>query len=72
MPLIERLNIVEMMEPELPGQGSLRLNQQQRVGVHLVTHDELIIELNGTILTNQTGRFPIMSQKRKSIYDGAV
>ena len=63
VPLVERLNTVEMMEPELPGQGALKQNRQQRVGVHLVAHDELIIELNGTISTNQTGRFPIMSQK---------
>lgn len=52
-----------MMEPELPGQGTIKQNREQRVGVHLVAHDELIIELNGTISTDQTGRFPIMSQK---------
>ena len=61
--LMERLNTVEMMEPELPGQGTLNHNREQRVGVHLVQHDRLIIELNGTISTDQTGRFPIMSQK---------
>ena len=63
VPVVERLNTVEMMEPELPGQGALKQNCQQRVGVHLIAHDELIIKLNGTISTNQTGRFPIMSQK---------
>ena len=63
VPVVERLNTVEMMEPELPGQGTLKQNREQRVGVHLVAHDELIIELNGTISTDQTGRFPIMSQK---------
>ena len=31
--------------------------------MHLVAHDELIIELNGTISTNQTGQFPTVSQK---------
>ena len=25
VPVVERLNIVEMMEPELPGQGSLQI-----------------------------------------------
>ena len=51
---MERLNTVEMMEPELPGQGTLKHNREQRVGVHLVAHNELIIELNGTISTDQT------------------
>ena len=46
VPLVERLNTVEMMEPELPGQGTLKQNREQRVGIHLVAHDELIIELN--------------------------
>ena len=53
--VVKRLNTVEMMEPELPGQRSLRQNWQQRVRVHLVAHNELIIELNGMISTNQTG-----------------
>ena len=53
-----------MIEPELPRQGSLCQNQQQRVGVHLVANNKLIIKLNGMIATNQTGRFPIVSQKR--------
>ena len=51
------------MEPELLGQRTLHHNSQQRVGVHLVANDELIIELNGTISTDQTGRFPIVSPK---------
>ena len=51
------------MQPELPGQGSLRPNRQQRVGVHLVAHNRVIIELNGMISTNQTGQFLIVSQK---------
>ena len=42
----------------------MRHNCQQRVGVHLIANNELIIKLNGTISTNQTGRFPIVSQKR--------
>ena len=53
-----------MMEPELPGQGALQQNRQQRVGVHLVAHNEVIIELNGMISTDQTGRFLIVSQQR--------
>ena len=53
--VVEQLNTVEMMEPELPGQGLLRQNREQRAGVHPVTHDKLIIELNGTISTDQTG-----------------
>ena len=52
-----------MMEPELSGQVQLHNNRQQRVGVHLVANDELIIKLNGTISTDQTGQFPIVSQK---------
>ena len=54
------------MEPELPGQGQLHHNRQQRVGVHLVANDKLIVKLNRTISTDQTGRFPIVSQKGKS------
>ena len=72
VPVVERLNTVAMMEPELPGQGQLHHNRQQRVGVHLVANDELIIKLNGTISTDQTGRFPIVSQKEKPIYNGIV
>ena len=52
-----------MMNPELQGKGKFHYNQQQRVGVHLVENVELIIELNETISTNQTGQFPIVSQK---------
>ena len=52
------------MESELRGQGALCQNLQQRVGVHLVAHNKLIIKLNGMIATNQTGRFSIGSQKR--------
>ena len=51
------------MEPELLGQRPLRPNCQQKVGVHLVAHNELIIKLNGMISINQAGRFPIVSQK---------
>ena len=64
--VIERMNTIEMLNPELSGQGKLHHNRQQRVGVHLVANDELIIELNGTIPTNQTGRFSIISQKVNS------
>ena len=31
--------------------------------MHLVFHNELIIDLNGMISTDQTGRFPIVSQQ---------
>ena len=55
VPGVERLNTVKKIEPELSGQGSLRQNRQQQVGVHLVSQDELIIELNRMIATNQTG-----------------
>ena len=51
------------MELELPGQGPLRQNCHQRVGVHLVALNEVIIELNEIISTNQTGQFPIVSQQ---------
>ena len=61
--LVDERNTVQMMKPELPGQGKLQHNRQQQVGVYLVANDELIIELNGTISTNQTGQFPIVSQK---------
>ena len=54
MAVVERLNTVKMMEPELPGQGKLHHNRQQRVQVQLVANDELIIKLNGTISTDQT------------------
>ena len=33
------------------------------MGVHLVAHNEVIIQLNCMISTDQTGRFPIVSQK---------
>ena len=52
------------MEPELPGLGTLNPNCEERIGVHLVSRDELIIDLKGMISTDQTGRFPIVSQKR--------
>ena len=51
------------MKSELPGQGSLQPNQQQRVWVYLVANNESIIELNRMIFTHQTGWFPIISQK---------
>ena len=60
--MVERLNTVEMMEPELSGQGSLRPNCQQRVGVHLMAHDKLF-KLNGMIFTDQISQFQIVSQK---------
>ena len=44
LPVVERLNTIEMMEPKLPGQGQVHLNRQQRVGVHLVANDKLIIK----------------------------
>ena len=52
-----------MIEPEFPRQGALTPNREERIGVHLVAHDELVIELNGMISTDQTGQFPIVSQK---------
>ena len=66
LPVVKRVNTIKMMEPELPGQRKLHHNYQQRVGVHLVANDELIIKLNGTISTDQTGQFPIVSQKGNS------
>ena len=30
-------NTIELIEPELPGQGSLKPNQEEQVSVHLVT-----------------------------------
>ena len=62
VPVVKR-NTVQIMKPELPGQGKLHHNRQQQVGIHLEANDELIIKLNGTISTNQTGRFPIVSQR---------
>ena len=38
--MVETLNTVEMMEPDLPGQGTLRQNSQQRVRAHLVAHNK--------------------------------
>ena len=61
VPVVKQLNTVEMMKLELLGQGSLQPNRQQQVGMHLVVHNELIIQLNGMISSNQTGRFPIVS-----------
>jgi len=49
--------------PELPGQGTIKPNRKERVDIHIVSNDELILELNGMIATDQTGRFPIMSKK---------
>ena len=51
------------MEPELEGQGELKPQREERIGIHLVSNEELIIELNGMIATDQTGRFPIVSQR---------
>ena len=44
--------------PELPGQGKLLQSREQRVGIHLVTMDDIIIQLNGMLATDQTGRYP--------------
>ena len=55
VPVVEKLNTIEMMDPELPGQQKLHHNRQQRVGVHLVANDESIIKLNGTMSMDQTG-----------------
>lgn len=52
---IEIWNTVEMMESELPEQGSLGPNQEEQVGVHLVAHNEVIIVLNGMISIDHTG-----------------
>ena len=49
------------MEQELLGQGSLKLNREERVGVHLAVHNKVIIQLNGMTSTDQTGQFPIVS-----------
>ena len=49
---MERWNTIEIMEPELAGQGSLKPNQKEQVGVYLVAHNEVIIVLNAMILTN--------------------
>ena len=56
-------NTIEIMEPKLPGLGTLNPNREERIGVHLVSRDELIIDLKGMISTDQTGRFPIVSQQ---------
>ena len=53
-----------MTKLELPRQGSLKPNRQQRVEVYLVANNRLILELSGMISTNQTSQFPIVSQKR--------
>jgi hypothetical protein len=54
-------NTVEDLEPELQGQFFLNKDRTQRIGVHLVGMEEL----NGMILTDQTGRFPVKSSKGK-------
>ena len=48
------------MESELKGQGTLKPNREERVGVHLIAHNKVIIELNGTISIDQTGSFLIV------------
>ena len=51
------------MEPELEGQGAINKDRTERVGVHLVKSEQVIEELNGMISTDQTGRFPTISQR---------
>ena len=51
------------MEPELPGQEKIMQNREQGVGIHIVSRDAIILELNGMISIYQTGRFPIVSQR---------
>ena len=55
-------NTTADLEPELQGQFFLNKDRTQRVGVHLVGMEEL----NGMISTDQTGRFPVKSNKGKS------
>ena len=52
-----------IMQPELPGQGKINPDRKERVGVHIISNEDIIIELNGMIATDQTGRFPIVSDK---------
>lgn len=47
------------LKPELEGQAKINIDQTQRVGIHLVS----IEELNGMIATDQAGRLPITSQR---------
>ena len=51
-------NIMDL-EPELEGNKTINMDCTQRVGIHLVP----MSELNGMIATDQTGRFPIISQQ---------
>ena len=51
------------MEPILPGQGKITPDRDKRVGIHLVSNEDVIIKLNGMISTDQTGRFPVVSQQ---------
>ena len=51
------------MEPELEGQGAINKDRTERVGVYLVKSKQVIEELNGMISTDQTGRFPTISQR---------
>ena len=51
------------MEPILPGQGKITPDRDKRVGIHLVSNEDVIIKLNGMISTDQTGRFPVVSQR---------
>lgn len=47
-------------EPELKGQATINIDRIQRVGIHLISFEEL----NGMIETDQNGRFSITSQRR--------
>jgi hypothetical protein len=55
-------NTIEDLKPEEQGQGFIKKDHTQRLGVHLVGMEEL----NGMISTDQTGRSPVKSGKGKS------
>ena len=44
--MVKRLSMIEIIQPEFPGQGSLKLYQEQRVGVYLVLHNAFVSRIN--------------------------
>ena len=52
-------NTSDALKSELEGPEIINVDRTQRVGIHLVT----IQDLNGMISVDQTGKFPILSQQ---------
>ena len=61
----------ELSEPELPGQGEIMKNREQRVGICIVSRDDIILDLNGMISTDQT-KISNRITAWKQIYHGVI